>query len=75
MLKKLPANAVDVKDEGWIPGLGGSPGGGHSNSLQYSCLENSMDTGAWWTTVYGVTKSRTQPSMRAQQQTTYSFAS
>ena len=66
MVKNLPANAVDIKDEGWIPGLGGSPGGGHSNSLQYSCPENSMDTGAWWTTVYGVTKSWTQSSMHAQ---------
>ena len=66
MVKNLPANAVDIKDEGWIPGLGGSPGGGHSNSLQYSCPENSMDTGAWWTTVYGVTKSRTQSSVHAQ---------
>ena len=74
VVKNLSANAGDIKDEGLIPGLGGSPGGGHSNSLQYSCLENSMDTGAWWTIVFGITKSQTQSSMHAQQQTTYSFA-
>ena len=75
MVKNLSANAVDIKDEGLIPGLGGIlPGGRHSNSLQYSCLENSMDTGAWWTIVFGITKSQTQLSMHAQQQTTYSFA-
>ena len=43
-----------------IPQLGGSPGGGHSNPVQYSCLENPMDRGAWWTMVHGVTKRRTQ---------------
>ena len=43
---------------GLIPGLGRSPGGGHGNPLQYSCLENPMDKGAWWATVHGVTKSR-----------------
>ena len=42
-----------------IPGLGRSPGGGHGNLLQYSCLENPMDRGAWWATVHRVTKSRT----------------
>ena len=46
-------------DEGLIPGLGGSPGGGNGNSLQYSCLENSMDRGARRATVHGVTKSWT----------------
>ena len=44
--------------EGSIPGLGRSPGGGHGNPLQYSCLENSMDKGAWRATVHGVAKSR-----------------
>ena len=56
-IKNLPANAGDL---GSIPGLGRSPGGGHGNPLQYSCLENPMDRGTWWATVHGVTKSRTQ---------------
>ena len=46
---------------GLIPGSGQSPGGGHGNPLQYSCLENPMDRGAWWATVYGVTKNQIQP--------------
>ena len=45
-----------------IPGLGRSPGEGNGNPLHYSCLENSMDRGAWWATVHGVTKSWTQLS-------------
>ena len=48
-----------VGDLGFIPGLGRSPGGGHGNPLQYSCLEDSQDRGAWRATVHGVTKSRT----------------
>ena len=47
---------------GLIPGLGRSPGEGNGNPLQYSCLENSMDGGAWWATVCGVAKSRTRLS-------------
>ena len=43
MVKNAPANAGDARDMGLIPGLGGSPGGGHDNPLQYSCLENPMD--------------------------------
>ena len=43
VVKNLPANAEDIKDSGSIPGLGRSPGGGHGNPLQYSCLENPMD--------------------------------
>ena len=43
VVKNLPANAGDVRDEGSIPGLGRSPGGGHGSPLQYSCLENPMD--------------------------------
>ena len=43
-----------------ISGLGRSPGGGHGNPLQYSCLENPMDRGAWWATVHGVAKSQTR---------------
>ena len=53
MVKNLPANAEDV---GLIPELGRSTGGGNSNPLQYSCLGNPMDRGAWLATVYGVTK-------------------
>ena len=55
-LKHLPAYAGDL---GLIPELGRSPGEGNGNLLQYSCLENPMDWGAWWTTVHGVAKSRT----------------
>ena len=50
------AKAGDVRDAGSIPGSGRSPGGGHDNPLQCSCLENPMDRGAWRTTVHGVTK-------------------
>ena len=53
-------SACNAEDLGSIPGLGRSPGGGYSNSLQYSCLLNSMERGAWWAIVHGVTKSRTQ---------------
>ena len=60
VIKNLPANAREARDAGSIPGLGRSPGGGHGNPLQYSCLENPMDRGAWWATVHGVAKSRTQ---------------
>ena len=60
VVKNLPANVGDIKDLGSIPGLGRSPGGGHGNPLQYSCLENPMDRGAWWAMVHGVTKSRTR---------------
>ena len=59
MVKNPPTNAGDA---GLIHGLGRSPGGGHSNPLQYSSLENSMDREAWWTTVHGVAMSRTQLS-------------
>ena len=52
--KESACNAGDLSS---IPGLGRSPGGGQSNPLQYSCLENSMDRGAWQATVHGVTKS------------------
>ena len=59
MVKNLPANAGDIRDMDLIPGLGISPGEGNGNSLQYFCLENPMDRGAWWATVHGVAKSRT----------------
>ena len=51
--------ATTIGDVGLIPGLGRSPGEGNGNPIQYSCLENLMDTGAWWATVHGVAKSRT----------------
>ena len=59
-VKNLSANAGDVRDAGLIPGSGRFPGGGHDNPLQYSCLENPMDRGAWRVTVHGVAKSQTQ---------------
>ena len=59
MIKNLPVNAGDAGDRVSIPGLGRSPGGGNDNPLQYSCLENPRDGGAWWTTVHGVAKSLT----------------
>ena len=49
-----------IRDVGSIPGLGRSPGGGHSNPAQCSCLENPTDRGAWWATDHGVTKNQTQ---------------
>ena len=49
-----------VGDLDLIPGSGRSPGAGHGDPLQYSCLENPMDRGAWWATVHGVTQSQTQ---------------
>ena len=61
-LKDLPANAGDVRDLSSIPGSGRSPGGGHGNPLQYSCLENPMDRGAWRATVHRVAKSQTRLS-------------
>ena len=60
MVKNLPANAGDTRDVGLIPGLGRSPGGGHGNPLQYFCLENPRDRGAWQATVHGVAKSQTR---------------
>ena len=53
-------SACNTGDLSLTPGLGRSPGGGHGNPLQYFCLENPMDRGAWWATVHGVAKSRTQ---------------
>ena len=50
-------SACNVKDPGLIPGSGRSPGEGNGDPLQYSCLENFMDTGAWWATVHGIPKS------------------
>ena len=52
--KEPPAETEDVRDLGSIPGSGQSPGGKHGSAVQYSCLENLMDRGAWWATVHGV---------------------
>ena len=52
--KTSACNAGDTGDSGSIPGLGRSPGEGHTNSLQYSCLKNPTDRGAWWATVHRV---------------------
>jgi len=59
VVKYLPASRADLRDVGSIPGSGRSLGGGHGNPLQYSCLGNPKDRGAWWAIVHGVTKSRT----------------
>ena len=56
------ASACNVEDPSSVPGLGRSPGKGNGKPLQYSCLENSMDGGAWWATVHGVAKSQTRLS-------------
>ena len=68
-VKNPPANAGDTRDTGSISGLGRSPGGGNGNLIQYSCLENSMDRGAWWAIVHGVAKSQTQLSARTHKHT------
>ena len=60
VVKNQPASAGNARDVSLILGSGGSPGVGNGNPLQYSCLENSMDRGAWWITIHGVTKSRTR---------------
>ena len=64
-IKGFPGGSVgkesdlNIWDQGLVPGLGRSPGGGHGNPHQYSCLENPMDRGAWWVTVHGFGKSQT----------------
>ena len=62
VVKNPLANVGDTGDSVLIPGSGQSPGEGNGNPLQYSCLENSMDRGAWWATVHGVAKSQAQLS-------------
>ena len=56
VVKNPPANAGDIRDTGSIPGSGRFPGEGHDNPLQYSCLNNPMDRGAWWAAVHGVAR-------------------
>ena len=60
VIKNAPTNAGDIRDVGSIPGSGRFPGEGNGDPLQYSCMENLMDSGAWWATVPGVAKSQTQ---------------
>ena len=60
MSKESACDAEALGDRGSIPGSRRSPGGGHGNPLQYSCLESPMDRGAWWAMVHRVTKSRTR---------------
>ena len=60
VVQNQPAKAGDPRDSSSTPGLGRSPGGGNGNPLQYSCLENPMDRGAWQVTVHGATKSQTE---------------
>ena len=60
MVKNLPANAGDIRDEGSVPWLGRFPGEGNCNPLHYYCLENPMDRGAQWAIVHGVAKNETQ---------------
>ena len=57
MAQTVKKSACNMEDPGSIPGSGRSPGEGNGNPFQYSCLENSMDRGAWWATVHGITES------------------
>ena len=66
MVKNLPANVRDAREAGSIPWSGRSPREGNGNPLQYCCLENPRDRGAWWATVHRVAKSQTQLSMHSQ---------
>ena len=56
VVKNSPASAGDIRDTGSIPRSGRPPGGGHGNTLQYFCLENPTDRGAWWATVHRLTE-------------------
>ena len=63
MVRSLPANTGDLGQVGSIPGSGRSPGGGHGLPLQYSCLGNPTDRGAWWVRVHGVAELDTTEEM------------
>ena len=69
MIKNPSASARDTREAGLVLGWGRSPGVGNGNLLQYSCLENPMGRGTWWTTVHGVTKNRTWLSDKAHMHT------
>ena len=69
---KEPLANSEIRDMGSIPGLGRSPGGGHGNPLQYSCLENPMDREAWWATIYRVPESQTWLKWRSMQASRFS---
>ena len=62
VVKNLPANTIEKGDAGSIPGSEISPGGRNGSLLQYSCMKNFMDRGAWWATVHGVAKNQTKLS-------------
>ena len=62
LVAQMIESSCNAGELGSIPGLGSSSGEGNGNPLQYSCLDNSMDKGAWWATVHGVTKSQTRVS-------------
>ena len=65
VVKNLPANSGDARDEGSVSGSGRSPGEGNGNPLQYSCLKNSMESRVWQTAAHGVTKRQTRLSTRS----------
>ena len=71
MVKNPPANALDIRDLGLIPGSGRSSGEGSGNPLHYSCLGNPVDRGAWQVTVHGVAKSATQLSTHTNNNNVY----
>ena len=72
VVKNLPTSAGEIRDLASNPELGRSPGGGHGNPLQYSCLENPMDREAWWATVHGVTQRQTRLKRLVMHPCTYS---
>ena len=74
MVKKLPANAGDIRDTHLIPRLEGSPGEGNSNPIQYSCLENPIDRGVWQDTVHGVANSQKQLSIQEKNKRVENYA-
>ena len=73
MMKNSPASSGDIRDTGLIPGLERFPGEGNGNPLQSTCLENSMDRGAWQATVHGLTKSWTQLNTHTYREINFNF--